>query len=193
MTFKLTIFIAKIICWRQSFRIEPQKTCEFFEYVSEDGLQFTCDMNTISAGDGDVMFQLIDPKKSSFAPKKLEKNNGHHKLSGAGFYTIKLTNTGTESVFFDLGTYVDKVFQKDAELIELDKSMVNMTNIVQELLALVRSLSESKDSNLRELLKEYKLLLLLFVMPIGYILIEFINMKMHQAFFQPKKEKMIGM
>lgn len=147
------------------------------------------DVNVVSKGTLD--YKLYKP--NSFRSEKdtstpLPGGKYKEKYSVEGDYTMILVNQGDEPVMVSVGSYID-IDQKDEDLSLLssivNKSKMNLDNLVNANL----KLKELKEFSLRNARKDRRWMLLLCIMPVAYVLVGFVSLRIQKSFFAPRNRK----
>ncbi|KAM0677046.1 hypothetical protein BDAP_002422 [Binucleata daphniae] len=179
-------YFLQALCWKHNTIIDTKETQIFYEIVPKDDLQLTIDLNNISPGL--LSYRVTEPNGKTEGFKTLLRSNNLLKLTGAGQYTVEVSNIDLKQIYYSIGTYVDKEFEvdEDTRYIKsiIDKLRTDLRNIYNSNLRL----KEMKEINLRQVKKDKAWMLLLLILPLFYVFVGFVSLKMQKGFFEPKKK-----
>ncbi|KAM0687950.1 hypothetical protein COBT_000797 [Conglomerata obtusa] len=145
----------------------------------------TIDLNNISPGSLAYRVTHPDGHHSGFLP--LDKSNNVQKLTGAGQYTIEVVNQDQQAIYYSIGTYVDKEFEVDEDTRYIKSIIDKLRNDLRNIYNSNLRLKELKENHLRQVKRDRRWMSLLLILPVFYVLIGFISLKMQMRFFKPKK------
>lgn len=181
------IFLLTIAAWRHSMPIMPKQTINLIEELKTKDANLNIILEVLPSENYSpeaLTYKLVGPElniQKTFTGTKTEL-----KYSKMGYYDIFITNTGGSECYFSINTYTDS-YTPDEDHLHIkkitNKLRADLSNIYSENL----NLKELKEINLRALRKDRKWMMTLIMLPIFYIIVGFVCLRIQKGFFTPKK------
>eukprot|EP00866_Antonospora_locustae_P001395 jgi/Antlo1/1395/1238 len=170
--------------------LEPHEDLIVFERVEEDGLQFT--LRVDPNNQADVAFRVYEPHEMHDREETSPKDFGQFSMrkdyvyDKKGLYGIQITNLDQKVAWVTIKSTVDKLYTADDNFAELRRGMNVLENELGSLDSGNRWVDDLKRAHLREARRMLKVLVLLCVLPLGYVAIGFLKLRRMKMFFMPK-------
>lgn len=186
----LAVLAGVCIAETHMIHLEPHEDLLVFERVEEDGLQFT--LRVEPNFQADVAFRVYEPHEmhdreeaspKDFAQFSMRKDYVYDKK---GLYGIQITNLDQKAALVTVRSTVDKLYTADDNFSELRRGVNALESELGSLDGGNRWVEELKKAHLREARRMLKVLVLLCVLPLGYVAIGFLKLRRMKMFFMPK-------
>lgn len=171
--------------WKHNLALDPKEPRTFYEHVASKGLQLTADISVSS--EGTLSYRIKEPNKPLGLWTPLSKSNGLLKFDGAGTYQIELLNTHSDPMRVSLGTYVDKEFEVDEDTRYIRNVISKLKDDLSRIYNANVKVKEIKEVNVRKVARDRRWLLGLIILPLLYVGIGVVSLKIQKRFFMPKK------
>ncbi|KAF7682514.1 hypothetical protein TCON_2260 [Astathelohania contejeani] len=184
----LFFIIASILAWRSGMVLQPKQHEILYERVPAEGLQFALELSLVSQGElGYCVTHPTDITKSDRGFKILTTGNMTARYTGKGDYKIELVNSGSEPIFINMTTYVDREHVADDDKENIKEIVKNLRIELKNIYDWNMKLKDMKEVNIRTIKKIKKWCTLLCLVPICYVLIGVVKHRAMKNLFANRK------
>lgn len=171
--------------------LDPLGDVRLQENIAEDGLQFKLrvELNTPS----NVVFKVYEPNEVHDDIMMHRDGQTQFNLrqdyvySKKGTYVIRIQNLDHQPALVMVRTLVDKPYESDNDFSELRAALNTLENELASTYNANIQLKGMKEEHIKDAKRLLRRLLLLCVLPLGYVGIGFVKLKRMKMFFQPRK------
>lgn len=181
-------FLLSITSWRHSMPIAPSETITLLEFNKLKDSNLTISLETLPSNNFDpthLFYSITTPKTRS--EQFLKDTKTELKFNDIGTYQILITNNGTVECYFSISTFTD-AYVPDEDQLHIKKITSKLRNDLEAIFSENMGLKELKEINLRALRKDRKWMLTLVVLPIMYIVVGFMCLRIQKGFFTPNNK-----
>lgn len=184
----MLLLILTISAWRHSMVIASKQTLTLHEELIQKDASLNILLEVLPSKNYKpeaLFYEITGPNvliRKPFTDSKTEV-----KYSNMGSYKIKIMNTAGNECFFSINTYTDS-YIPDEDQLHIKKIMQKLRADLSSIYSENIKLKELKEINLRALRKDRRWMMTLIILPIIYIAVGAVCLRIQKGFFTPNKK-----